>query len=97
MAWSTTSRHERGYGTAWDKLRRRILARDQYLCHPCRKAQAITPATQVDHIVSKAKGGTDDESNLQAICGECHKQKTAQENGRPMRVRPKIGADGWPV
>ena len=55
-------------------------------------------ASEVDHIVSKAMGGTDDMENLQAICGgpgSCHELKTAEEMGR--RVRPKIGADGWPV
>jgi 5-methylcytosine-specific restriction endonuclease McrA len=32
---------------------------------------------QVDHIITKARGGTDDPSNLQALCRECHSRKTA--------------------
>lgn len=95
MPWPTTSRHSRGYGRAWDKLRKAILARDKHLCQPCLRKGKATPATAVDHKTPKAKGGTDDPSNLQAICTPCHDAKTAQENGQ--RIKPMIGADGWPV
>jgi 5-methylcytosine-specific restriction protein A len=36
-------------------------------------------ATQVDHIKAKAVGGTDEDNNLQPLCGPCHKAKTARE------------------
>tara|TARA_A100001391_G_scaffold162143_2_gene121092 strand:- start:3828 stop:3992 length:165 start_codon:yes stop_codon:yes gene_type:complete len=39
----------------------------------------ITPATEVDHIVGKAQGGTDAPDNLEAICKVCHQAKTASE------------------
>lgn len=97
MGWARTSRHARGYGTAWDKLRKRILTRDKYLCQACARKGRLTPANEVDHKKPKAKGGTDAEDNLEAICSPCHKAKTAAENGRPLRARPEIGADGWPV
>lgn len=74
------SRQSRGYGAAWDKLRKQVLARDNGLCQPCLKQGAVTEAKQVDHIVAKARGGQDDESNLQAICIACHKEKTAKES-----------------
>lgn len=93
MAWSRTSRHDRGYGTAWDKLRLRILKRDKHLCQGC--LPRPTPATQVDHITPKAKGGTDDEDNLQSLCAPCHEAKTIKDTGGKPRVA--IGADGWPV
>jgi 5-methylcytosine-specific restriction enzyme A len=73
------SRHERGYGTAWQKLRVIILKRDSGLCQPCLKIGRVTAAKQVDHIIQKSEGGTDDESNLQSICVACHKTKTAKE------------------
>ncbi|MCC7269314.1 MAG: HNH endonuclease [Rhodocyclaceae bacterium] len=73
------SASERGYGNAWAKLRSRIMQRDCGLCQPCLKAGRVTPARQVDHVISKAEGGTDDEDNLQAICMACHKAKTARE------------------
>jgi 5-methylcytosine-specific restriction protein A len=98
--WSTESRHKRGYGNDWDKLRKRILLRDNGLCQ-CQYCQGgkikLTLASQVDHIIPKAKGGTDAESNLQAINAECHKRKTAEENGGTYRDRIKIGVDGWPI
>lgn len=68
------SRHVRGYGTSWYKLRAHILARDDGLCRVCGR-----PASEVDHIVAKSAGGSDDEDNLQAICSACHAKKTALE------------------
>lgn len=88
------SRQQRGYGAAWEKLRKLILQRDAYLCQPCREAGKLTPAKSVDHIVPKAKGGTDDPGNLRAICHDCHDAKTRRDLGQRPRVR--IAADGWP-
>lgn len=94
MSWRhDKSRHERGYGAQWEKLRLIVLARDDFMCRVCMARGRPTPATQVDHIVPKARGGSDDMGNLQAICDDCHKAKTASERlGRPM---PVYGADGW--
>ena len=39
----------------------------------------VTAGSDVDHIKSKAKGGTDDLENLQLLCKECHKKKTQEE------------------
>lgn len=73
------TRHERGYGSAWVRLRERVLARDNGLCQPCATDGRTTPAVAVDHIRAKAHGGTDDEANLQAICSACHRAKTQRE------------------
>ena len=92
------SRHERGYGAAWVKTRALVLSRDMHLCQPCLVKGRPTPADQVDHITSKAKGGSDDLENLQAICHDCHKAKTADEaaEAQGRRVKQRIGIDGWP-
>jgi 5-methylcytosine-specific restriction protein A len=76
------TRHERGYGTAWSKLREIVLKRDQGLCQPCEAAGRVTLAHEVDHRVPKAEGGTDAESNLQSICRICHLAKTQAEAKR---------------
>lgn len=93
------TRHERGYGAAWDKLRQAIMSRDMHLCQPCKREDKATPAREVDHITPKAEGGTDDAANLQAICIPCHRAKTQAEGARAQgrRVRRQIGVDGWPV
>ena len=76
------SRHERGYGSKWVKTRALVMQRDMHLCQPCLTNGRPTPATQVDHITNKAQGGTDDMSNLQAICDDCHLAKSANDQGR---------------
>ncbi|WP_412526103.1 HNH endonuclease [Burkholderia lata] len=76
------NRHARGYGSAWGKIRTCILRRDAGLCQPCLRAGRVTTADAVDHIVPKARGGTDRDENLQAICRDCHAAKTARERAR---------------
>jgi 5-methylcytosine-specific restriction protein A len=70
---------ERGYGHHWKKIRKRALIRDSYLCQECLKTNILTKATDVDHILSKKKGGTDRLENLQSLCNPCHKIKTIEE------------------
>lgn len=70
---------ERGYGHKWRKQRGRALRRDGHLCQECLKNGIITKATEVDHILNKANGGTDDLDNLQSLCNPCHKEKTVRE------------------
>lgn len=74
------SRHERGYGTAWEKTRTRILQRDGNICQHClRETGAVHPGNEVDHIVPKAQGGSDSDDNLQTICTPAHREKTQRE------------------
>lgn len=74
----------RGYGHAWRTRRLRILKRDKYLCQACRRNGVLNPVGKsghVDHVVPRARGGTDDDSNLQTLCASCHSAKTATEDG----------------
>ena len=84
----TTASRE-GYGKVWRVKRLKILQRDDYLCQECKRNGIVTAATDVDHIKSKAQGGTDEDSNLQSLCKPCHKAKTIAERagaGRNLRV-----------
>ena len=63
-------------GRPWRRKRAAILVRDEYTCQAC---GIITLKLEVDHIVNRARGGLDDEENLQALCIPCHKLKTAAE------------------
>jgi len=98
-AWqhSTESPEARGYGRAWRRLREVILARDAGLCQcpDCKRLGRLKPATQVDHVIPKAQGGTDDLGNLRAINADCHKRVTLLQQGK--QPRTAIGLDGWPV
>ena len=83
---------QRGYGHSWRKLRVEVLERDGYLCVTCEANGFIEPATDVDHIVSKAHGGSDELDNLQSLCRACHKDKTRVESSNgyfmPEWLRP---------
>jgi hypothetical protein len=53
-------------------------ARQQWRCEQC---SCILPASfQVDHITPLWDGGTNEQHNLQALCGTCHAEKTLLEN-----------------
>lgn len=74
---------QRGYGHRWRKYRRSFLAANP-LCVHCEQEGRVTAATDVDHI--KAVRGKDDPlfwepSNIQGLCGACHRKKTIQEDG----------------
>jgi 5-methylcytosine-specific restriction protein A len=81
---------QRGYGYAWQQTRERILSRDCGLCQ-IKGPSCRFIAGEVDHKVSKAearaKGWTAEQieadSNLQAACQTCHKEKTAAERTHP--------------
>jgi 5-methylcytosine-specific restriction protein A len=64
------------------------------LCVECERAGKVTAATVPDHIVALVNGGEDTEANLQSLCEECHRIKTARDLGH--RPKPKILPDGWP-
>ena len=68
-------------GRPWRRLREQVLERDGHLCkcEDCTATGALLLATEVDHIVPKFKGGTDDLANLRAINSRCHARKTQRE------------------
>lgn len=75
----------RGYGARWRKLRvmvlrRQPLCQDPYGIHE--EAGEVVPATEVDHIIPRRRGGDDSMENLQGLCKGCHSRKTAVEDGR---------------
>ena len=71
---------QQGYGIAWKRLRQVVIRRDQGLCQQCKRDGKIRSGTDVDHIVAKSRGGTDDMSNLELLCRSCHASKTARES-----------------
>lgn len=56
----------------------RILAANP-LCVCCQAKGRVRAAVEIDHRIPLHLGGQDTEDNLQALCKECHDQKSAQE------------------
>lgn len=72
----------RGYGSNWRKLRRIKLNQDPVCEDPeGRHPGVVAAATQVDHIIPLARGGTNAMVNLQSLCESCHSHKTATQDG----------------
>jgi 5-methylcytosine-specific restriction protein A len=78
----------RGYGALWRRLARLFLASHPLCVDPYRRHQErLVAANQVDHITPRRRGGSDDGSNLQALCASCHAYKTARYDGGFGRYR----------
>jgi len=78
-----------GSGPAWSRAG--VLARDGRRCGYCGG-----PATTVDHVLPRSRGGRDTWSNTVAACGGCNQRKgdrTPSEARMPLRVEP--AAPAW--
>ena len=76
------------------RIRTRLM-QDQPLCRICEQNGFVTPGVEMDHIVPLFKGGGNDDGNLQMLCVECHRKKSADDLG--VAYRPEVGLDGWPI
>ena len=79
--------------TSWRyrRWRSRLLA-SAPLCAHCAAEGRTVAATELDHIVPLARGGTlMDESNVQPLCADCHARKTAKDFDR----EPLPDHDAW--
>ena len=80
-------RHKLYTGRRWRKLRAQIL-RQQPLCRECLRLGFIQEASVVDHIRGHGAGWQEHfftPSNLQPLCTDCHKAKTAREQAAKTR------------
>lgn len=55
-----------------------VASMQDWKCKECKKT--LTAWFEVDHVIRLEHGGTNDVSNLVALCRECHGRKTAFEN-----------------
>ena len=51
----------------WKRIRLRVLIRDQYVCAYCGEV-----ADQVDHVIPRSAGGSNDMDNCVACCRRCN-------------------------
>lgn len=73
--WGCTKRPRGRAGAAQRKQR----FADEPFCRDCRDRDIIRYATEIDHIVPLSKGGTNDDSNVRALCKLCHNARTTAE------------------
>jgi 5-methylcytosine-specific restriction endonuclease McrA len=67
---------ERIRGKELQKIRERILLRDEYSCRACGRVSAHL---EIDHIVPIHLGGAESDQNRQALCRQCHEKKSERE------------------
>lgn len=60
-----------------DKLRYKIMKRDNFRCVICGASQKDGVKLHVDHIIPVSKGGKTIESNLRTLCDRCNLGKGA--------------------
>jgi 5-methylcytosine-specific restriction enzyme A len=64
-------------GAVWRRLRAEFLAANPACAWPgCGR-----PATEVDHVLARRFGGTDDWAQLQGLCRAHHGAKTVAQDG----------------
>jgi ATP-dependent DNA helicase RecQ len=56
--------------TSYERLRQQVLHRDGWRCQSCGTMNKL----QVHHLEFRSRCGNDDESNLIALCVDCHRQ-----------------------
>jgi hypothetical protein len=61
-----------------------IYERDAYRCRACGSWKDL----QIDHIVPRSRGGTDDPDNLQVLCAQCNASKGARTMEEWIAERP---------
>lgn len=65
-------------GRKWVETRQRVAVDQQFRCQAC-GCVWLPWRDQVDHHVPLEQGGSNDDSNLNLLCVDCHAVKTASE------------------
>lgn len=74
------------YSSLYYKNRYQMIYVESLSCAQC--GELDTLKLDVDHVVPRALGGSDERSNLQVLCGEpCHRKKTELDLERIWYVR----------
>ena len=84
------SHRKKSSGYISGTLRYEILKRAKFRCELC-GISAEDKALEVDHIVPRNSGGTDDLSNLQALCYSCNAMKRDRDDTDFRQVAQSYG------
>jgi hypothetical protein len=58
------------------KVKEFVLSRAQYVCEQCGLIETDGTMLQVDHIIPRSKGGSNNVKNLQCLCSSCNNLKS---------------------
>lgn len=62
------------YGCNWKRVRDAYI-KSHPLCEDCLEKGYTVPATEVHHVIPVKQGGSNDWSNLAALCQSCHQKR----------------------
>ena len=82
--WTNLGPNFRPLPHNWDALKAAVVRRDGEKCSRCERRHNL----ELDHVIERSDGGTDDLSNLRLLCKPCHKDKT-DEAKRQRRKKKK--------
>lgn len=88
----------------YKRNRKIVMHRAKGLCERCLTLHnRVTPAVECDHLMNRARQGSDNLDNLWALCKDCHAMKSAREIGSVGKAHDEIifpteidPATGWP-
>ena len=58
-------------------MKKKVAAGQQWRCGSC--SNILDETFEVDHIIALEHGGSNDITNLRAVCPHCHRKKTVDE------------------
>ena len=64
--------------------KKQVAFNQEWKCKKC--SNILPPSYEIDHIIKRSDGGSNDIANLQALCNNCHGIKSWNENLNPRRV-----------
>lgn len=76
---------ERGYGSAWVKIRANVLRKHGGLCADCKAKGLFVVATEVHH--NDGNSFNNDFNNLIPLCREHHDRRHGVVHGKRVRIR----------
>lgn len=71
MDWNTFCDRRFYFENHKASIKKRLYARVEHKCVTCGATENLT----IDHIIPLRRGGTNDDSNLQILCGTCNRFK----------------------
>ena len=80
----------------WQRLRLRVLTRDNYRCQ-MQRAGCTGHATQADHILSPLEGGDfwDEDGNVRAACVSCNASAGGELGARLKKLKTYTPSRDW--